>query len=116
MKEFNEELQVYLNKTLKIVGELAIIEIRKKIKDMKLTGTTELWSGWNATVENGELIIESTVEYAAYLEYGTFAYWDRYGISNFPSNVQPKKKDMQAKLRKNFPKGMQPFAMVRRVF
>jgi len=113
--EFSRELREYLNKKLKIMGELIVAEIRKKIKDMNLIDTTEFWSSFSSHVEDGVLTIESSVGYAVYLEYGTFEYFDRYGLKSFPTAKIPKKKDISRELAEKFPKGMMPFAPVRRV-
>ena len=58
--------------------------------------------------------IENDVGYAAYIEFGTFAYFDIFGIDDFPNKPDPKKKNLSSKQRKSYPKGMQPFAPVRR--
>ena len=106
-----------LNQCLKILGELVINEVKKKIRQMNLIqeGGGAFLQGWFTSVKNGELSIENVKDYAIYLEYGTYAYHDLYGFESFPETPDPKKKNLSSKDRKLFPKGMQPFSPVRRV-
>jgi len=106
-----------LNVRFKMLGEFIVEEIEKKIRQMNLMreGGGDYLQGWSANVIGNELVIENTQEYAMYLEYGTYAYHDMHGYETFPKTPDPKKMHMTAKERKNFPKGMQPFASVRRV-
>jgi len=50
----------------------------------------------------------------SYLEYGTFEYFDLYGLDDFP-DTPIKKKDLSREERTSLPKGMAPFAPIRRV-
>lgn len=98
-----------------VLGELIINKIKENIRAMDLIDTGQLLQQWFATYKNGELTIENGQEYMIYLEYGTYAYWDQYGSENFPAAMDWKKKDLPAELRKIYPKGMQPFAFIRKV-
>ena len=73
----------------------------------------------DARVEGDSVIITfPNSDYSIYIEFGTFDYWKRFGTEGFPvpgyPNI-PKKKELKPKDRKGLPKGMQPFAPVRRV-
>ena len=100
-----------------ILGELVINKIKQNIRDMKLQqdGSGALLQGWFAKFDGNQIIIENTQDYMVYLEYGTYAYFDTYGENSHPETPDPKKKDMPYAMRKLFPKGMQPFAIIRRV-
>lgn len=106
-----------LNQRFKILGELIINEVKKKIKQMNLItdGGGSFLQNWFTTISNGELLIENTQEYALYLEYGTYTYFDINGFDNYTDPMQPKKKDLTREQRKAYPKGMQSFAPVRKV-
>jgi hypothetical protein len=62
-----------------------------------------------------KLYIENTTPYFQYIEWGTYEYWDTYGLDSFPKNTEPKKKDMLPEERKLYKKGMQPFSPIRKV-
>jgi len=100
-----------------ILGELVINKIKQNIRDMKLIsdGGGQLLQGWFAKFDGNQLLIENTQDYMMYLEFGTYAYYDMYGTDSHPETPDPKKKDMPYAMRKLFPKGMQPFAIIRRV-
>lgn len=104
-----------INQKMFILGELIINQIKENIRKMDLVDTGQLLQGWFSTYKNGQLVIENTQDFMLYLEYGTYAYWDQYGADNYPAQPDPKKKDMPPGLRKLFPKGMQPFAFIRKV-
>lgn len=104
-----------VDKRLQILGELIINKVKDNIRKLNLIQTREYLQYWNAKVLRGELVIESTQEYAKYLEYGTYSYFSDYGLETFPKNVEPKKKDLTRSQAKVLRKGMQPFAPVRRV-
>ena len=106
----------FRDKLLQAVGFQVVAEIQNQIKKMTLIDTSEYWQSIDSEVENGELIVFSTVPYAPYLEYGTLQYWNIYGLQKFPSKPHPKKKDLSSERRKDYPRGMQPFAPFRRVF
>ena len=114
-KEFEQEVQEYFNKKLNAIGFLVVNEIQDLIQQIPLFRTGDFWRGIHSYVEDGALLIEDSVNYGKYLEYGTYAYWDNYGLNNFPSVFHPKKMDMDTEMKKAFPKGMQPFAPFRRV-
>jgi hypothetical protein len=73
----------------------------------------------NMEIRGDEIVIWSDAPYAIYLEFGTYAYWQFYGVKSFPDPgypAIPKKKELSAEERKKLPKGMQPFAFYRRLF
>jgi len=107
--------QKELNIRLQILGELIINEVKTMIRSMDLLDTGQFLQGWLSSVENGRLIIENTTEYATYLEYGTYEYWQIHGLESFTDPSDPKKKNLTQKQKAAFPKGMQAFAPVRRV-
>lgn len=103
---------------MKILGELVINRIKENIRNMDLIGDIgggALLQGWFSTYKDGQLVIENTQDYMIYLEFGTYDYWTRYGKDNYPQNPHPKKKDIPYELAKLFPKGVQPFAFIRKV-
>jgi hypothetical protein len=104
-----------INQKMFILGELVLNTIKENIRKMDLVDSGQLLQGWFSSYKNGVLTIENTQKYMIYLEYGTYAYWDQYGADNYPTNPDPKKKDLPPGLRKLFPKGMQPFAFIRKV-
>ena len=121
MDEFKKELREHLLKSFKGVGLLVESEIRREVEKMSLMGAPPtLWQrGYHSYAEiNGdkvELTIETGLPYAVYLEYGTYDYWSTFGLEGFPSTPLRKKKDSTKKQRDGMPKGMQPFAPIRRV-
>jgi hypothetical protein len=105
-----------VNKMLFVMGELILNKIKEYVRQMELVDTGAYLQGWFASVSNNKIIIENTQSYAGYLEYGTYQYHDMFDEETFPNPVEPKKKDMITKAdRESYPKGMQPFAPVRRV-
>ena len=125
-----EALKEFLKRKAFIIGNELQNKVQGKISDMRLvsdkktgkTGKTGLRGNYlnsfsMAVSEEGDNIVitlTSTAPYAPYLEYGTYDYWKEYGLESFPSFQDPKKKDLAAGLRKQYPKGMQPFAPIRR--
>jgi len=107
--------QEEIDMRLKILGELIVQEVKKLIREMKLIDTTLYLQGWITSVKNGVLVIENRTEYSIYLEYGTYDYWQKHGLTSYTDPTHPKKKDMSYKERQNYPKGMQAFAPVRKV-
>jgi len=99
------------------LGALIVNSIKEKVRKMNLVsdGGGEFLQGWDFRTTKKGLTIFNSQEYADYLEYGTFAYFDSFGLDSFPETPDPKKKDLDAEARKAFPRGMQPFAPVRRV-
>ena len=104
-----------LNQAMIILGELVINKVKDNIRAMDLIQSGDLLQHWFSKWDGTTLTIDNTHEYAKWIEFGTYGYWTQYGMDNYTDPVHPKKKDMAAKLRKQFPKGMQPFAPVRRV-
>jgi len=121
MDEFKKEVQAHVAKKLVGVGKLIKSEIKNEVEKMHLMGTPPnlFQRGYFTSVETKgdevSLIIETGLSYAVYLEYGTYSYFDSFGVSSFPATPDKKKMHMTAKEKKNYPKGMQPFAPMRRV-
>jgi hypothetical protein len=105
----------FAEKLLSAIGFQVEEEVLREIDKMKLVDTGSLRTSLVTDVKKRVLEVGSTVPYAPYLEYGTLSYFDRFGSSGFPKVPDPKKKDMSPQEREKFPKGMQPFAMFRRV-
>jgi len=111
----------FAKKFLTSIGAEVESSIVKEIKKMDLIspgGSAEFFQSIRFDVSGDTLTIYSDVPYAAYLEYGTFEYWNRHGLDSFPTTPDPKKtrpKKMSKAERDKFPKGMQPFAPFRRV-
>ena len=105
-----------MRKRMKVLGELVINEMRKLALDMGLVQTSDYANGFFATARGDNVILfENRVSYAEALEFGTYSYASQYGESRFPDSPDPKKKDLPRDIAKRFPKGMQPFAVMRRV-
>lgn len=104
----------YIKASMEVLGELIIQKIRENIDKMGLIGTGALKQHWVSSYSNGVLRIESTEEHSSYLEFGTYEGWTKYGLDNYPENTI-KKKDLPKEIAKKFPKGIMPFAFVRRV-
>lgn len=107
-----------VSRRLLVLGELVIIEIKKNIKQYRLissVGGGAYLQGWFASVNGNQLTIENTQSYAAYIEYGTYAFGRQYDEGTWP-DPPIKKMDMPPELTKAFPKGMAPFAPMRRVW
>ncbi|MHA1168700.1 MAG: HK97 gp10 family phage protein [Candidatus Hodarchaeales archaeon] len=97
-------------------GSLIVIEIQRMIEEIPLKDGSEFWQGIHHWVDDDLVLnIASNVEYAKYLEYGTYTYFKISGLGSFPEQITAKKKDLSRKERKGLPKGMQPFAPFRRV-
>lgn len=98
-----------------ILGELIIEKIRENIRAMNLIVSGELLQRWHASFDGEILTIESGTKYGQFLEYGTYEYWSNYGFEDYPEIPDPKKKNIDVQLRSLYPKGVQPFAFVRKV-
>ena len=110
--------QEEIDKKLIIFGNLLAQEMRRLAISMGLKsekGGGDYTQGFLASVNDGKLTVQNRTKYAEYLEYGTYTYHDIHGLDTFPQVPDPKKKDLPAQERRRFPKGMQPFAVVRRV-
>lgn len=105
----------FAGKLLNAIGFQAENEIRREIDKMQLVDTGSLRTSLTVDVDGNTLEIGSTVPYAPYLEYGTFDYFQRFGLGSFPRSPIPKKKTLSAEDREGLPRGMAPFAMFRRV-
>ena len=109
----------FKNKLLNAIGAELEAEVLKEVDKMRLIGTGALRTGFSYEVKGDSVILSNSEPYAAYLEYGTFSYWNKFGLDNFPIPGYPsipKKKELKLKQRQGLPKGMQPFAFFRRVF
>ncbi|MAH42788.1 hypothetical protein CL614_03625 [archaeon] len=104
----------FSKKLLNAIGFQTENEMRKMTNDMRLVDTGEYKRSFHSEVRGNELTITNTAPHAIYLEYGTYDYFRRFGISNIPSKIDPKKKDISKRLANTLPKGMQPFAVMRR--
>lgn len=107
----NEEF----NSRLFELGELIIDEVKKFVKKYDLIQTTNYLQGFFVTVKNNRLTINNRMKYANFLEYGTYSYFEQYGVDDFSSNPLPKKKDLTKKQASLLPKGGNTFAPIRRV-
>ena len=104
-----------LSNRIRILGELIVNRIKQNIRDMGLIRTGDLLQKWFVSYDSGLLTIESGTKYGQYLEYGTYAYFDQYGFDDYPEFTTEKKMNLSLEARKMFPKGVQPFAFVRKV-
>lgn len=120
-----ENWEEFKHKLLNAIGFQLTIEIKNESDRMKLmsdkkknSASGHLRQSYAHVVESGELVVTSSAPYAVYLEYGTYDYWKIFGATSYPEPGYPsipKKKELTRKQREGMPKGMQPFAMFRRV-
>ena len=111
-----EEIEITnWNEILQKIGFQLEKKIREKARDMRLVDSGRFIQSIYSEVGNEELYVGTGVFYGNYLEYGTLGYWQRYGLGNFPTKPDPKKKNMSESQKAGYPKGMQPFAPFRRV-
>jgi hypothetical protein len=100
------------------VGALVVKEIKRQILKMQLVDTGALLSSYNYDIRGGKIFITSTLDYALDIEYGTFEL-SSSADKDFPKTsdqaLSMKKKDMSFTARRSLPRGMIPFAPVRRV-
>jgi len=108
--EMNEE---ELRAKLQILGELIIQDVKAKIRDFNLIETSDYLMGWTVEARGNRLVFDNTEEYALYLEYGTYAYYEQYQ-GTWPTPRHPKKKNISQEAAEDLPSGMQPFAPFRR--
>lgn len=106
----------FRNSVMFLLREGVVNAIQNEAKRMRLFGEGRYIRGFEASYvdENGVLHVDNDTEYAGYLEYGTFDFFDAYGLDTFPA-TPIKKKDLSKSQREEMPKGMMPFAPVRRV-
>ena len=116
LKEAEEQLKEKLAQKYFRVGQAWVKEIAGQIDNMDLIGTGDYKRRWEVKNTEDGFFIQSGVTYAKYLEFGTFSYFKQFGLESFPTTMHPKKKNLSPEERRNFPKGMQPFAPVRRAF
>jgi len=126
-KYFIENWDEFSFKLLNAIGAQVEVGINNEINRQRLVGkTAQLKGAYKYSVVKNNLIIDGVAmsdgknpkNYAAYIEYGTFDYFAKYGLDKFPVPGYPsipKKKDISRKAAKNLPKGMQPFAPIRRI-
>jgi len=105
----------FSNQLLNKIGVQVESEVVKNVNDMRLVDTGFFKNSIGFEVKDDALIVYSTAPYAVFLEYGTLEYWQAYGMDSYIVKLDPKKKDMKASERKNYPRGGQPFAPFRRV-
>lgn len=103
-----------LNARLFVLGELIIAEVRRYIRRFGLVESGSYLQNWYASVNNGVLTISHREEYALFLEFGTYEFGQSYDKNSFPIDP-PKKSDLPAGVIESLPKGMAPFAPLRRV-
>ena len=104
-----------IDRAMTILGELVINKVKANIRTIDLIQKGDFLQGWFSKWTGNTLFIENMRKYALYLEYGTYAYFDIYGEDSYTEPVHPKKRDMSPQMKRSFPRGMQPFAPVRRV-
>lgn len=99
------------------LGRELVSVFAEVIRRHQLYGTGELLSKLGFKFEGDNLIIYNTADYAIYLEFGTYEYWKEYRENKFPTSFIPKKKELTGEQieKLGLPKGMQPFAIFRRV-
>lgn len=107
----------FRSQVLWLLGEGIVNEVQSQAQSFGLFQTGRYIRGFNHFVDDtGFLHIDNDVEYAAYLEYGTLSYFDLFGLDDFPESEDViKKKEMSRATRDAMPKGMMPFAPIRRV-
>lgn len=105
----------YIDRAMTVLGELIINKVKENIKDMGLVDSGAFLQGWISKWNGIELYVENIHEYSLYLEYGTYGYWQKNGLKNYTEPPDPKKKDLSLSQRKQYPKGMQSFAPLRKV-
>lgn len=114
----NVEITNWIEFRNKVLTQLGIgIEQAMQDEAMKmgLYRTGHYIRGFNHYIDKeGVLNIDNGVFYAVYLEYGTYDYWDVYGLDDYPDKPL-KKMNMKKEERIGMPKGMMPFAPMRRI-
>ena len=105
-----------IKKKIKALGELIALAMRDLALRMGLKVTGDYSQGFLVEIQGTTIIIENKTKYAEYLEYGTYEYFAKFGTDKFSKTLDPKKKNLKTKKeREAFPKGGQPFAVMRRV-
>lgn len=105
----------FAKKLMEGIGFQVESEITKEINKLGLVDTGTFKERTSSKADSEGVTIDNNAPHAAYLEYGTYEYFNIYGLDRFPSTPDPKKKSLPPEARKGFPKGMQPFAPFRRV-
>lgn len=104
----------FKNELMDRVTAKASLDIVRTIKELDLIDTSQFFQSIVMGLEdNGEGWIESDVDYAWFLEYGTLEFGERFTPDTYPG-LPVKKKLLPKDLREQFPRGMNPFAPFRR--
>lgn len=105
----------FREKVLFLIGTGIVQEIQNEAMRMGLFQSGRYIRGFHHYVDmEGNLNIDNDVYYAPYLEFGTYDYFDIFGLDDYP-NTPLKKKDLSKERVKDMEKGMMPFAPMRRV-
>jgi hypothetical protein len=83
------------------------------IKELNLIDTSQFFQSIKFMRDDNGVVISSDVYYSYFLEYGTLEFGERFTSDSFP-DLPVKKKILPSDLRKQFPRGMNPFAPFRR--
>ena len=118
-----KDYDIDITNNIVLLGELIVNEIKKQIRSMSLIGSGigggSYLQRWSTKLTGDGVVIDSGVEYSAYLEFGTFMFGSMFGTTDFPESAKAskmfKKKDLPKSIREGLPKGMVPMASVRRV-
>lgn len=104
----------FKNELMSRVTAKAERDIVRTIKELDLIDTSQFFQSIVMGVDDdGEGWIESDVDYAWFLEYGTLDFGERFTPDTYPG-LPVKKKILPKDLRAQYPKGMNPFAPFRR--
>jgi len=105
----------FRKEVLDLLGTGIVQEIQDEAMRMGLYIDGGYIRGFHKYVdESGELNIDNDKFYAKYIEFGTYDYFDIFGLDDFPEKPL-KKKDLPKKRVAEMEKGMMPFAPMRRV-
>lgn len=100
------------------IGKDIVKEIKKQIIKMDLIDFGHFLDSVKYKIENNKILIYSEVDYAEYLEYGTYDF-GRITRENFPATPEAaksmKKKDMDPEAAKKLPLGMCSFDSIRSI-
>ena len=110
----DEAVKSFRDKFFHALGQLIVAEIQDTISTLGLVDTNLYRSTVDYKIEDDALVITNNAEYAMHLEFGTEEYFQLEG-DKWSRTADPKKKGLKSRERKQFPKGMQPFAPYRKV-
>lgn len=106
-KEFERQV-------LFLLSQGVLNKIQENVEFFRLFDNGHLIAGYEVTVEDGRLLITNRVDYAQYIEFGTYAFHTEG--DSFPNTEDViKKKDFPKNVTKLMAKGMMAFAPIRRV-